>query len=33
MQVLLAEFWENQKVVTRQNRYHGPQFRVTCGTN
>ena len=32
MRGLLEEFWENQEVVTRQNVYHGSQFRVTHGT-
>ena len=32
MQGLLGLFWENREVVTRQNGYHGPQFRVTRGT-
>ena len=31
MRRLLAEFWENQEVVTRQTGYHGPQFRANCG--
>ena len=29
---LLAELWENQEMVTRQNGYHDPKFRVTRGT-
>ena len=32
MQGLLAEFWENREVVTRQNGFYGPYFRATCGT-
>ena len=32
MQGILEDLWENQEVVTRQNRYHGHQFRVTRGT-
>ena len=32
MQRILAGFWENQEVVTRQNGYRGPKFRSTRGT-
>ena len=32
MQGILAEFWENQEVVTRHKSYHDPQFRATQGT-
>ena len=32
MRGMLAELRECQEMVTRQNGYHGPQFRVTCGT-
>ena len=28
---LLAVFWDQQEVVTRQNRYHGPHFKSTRG--
>ena len=31
LQVLLAEFWSRQEVVTRQNGLHGTQFRATRG--
>ena len=26
---LMATFWEQQEVFTRQSRYHGPHFRAT----
>lgn len=29
---VLDELWENKEVVTRHNRYHGPQLRETSGT-
>ena len=29
---LLAVFWDQQEVITRQNRYHGPHFKATKGT-
>ena len=29
---ILADFWKNQEVVTRQIRYHAPQLRATHGT-
>ena len=29
---ILVRFWVNQKVVARQNSYHGPQIRATRGT-
>ena len=32
MRGFLAGFWSRQELVTQQNRYHGPQFRATCGT-
>ena len=32
MRLILAEFWENQEVVTSKNSYHGTQFRATRGT-
>ena len=32
MRGILAEFWENQEVVTRQNGYHGHNFRATHST-
>ena len=32
MRGVLEEFWENQKVITRQNGYSGTQFRATCVT-
>ena len=28
----MAEFWENQDVVTRQKKYHVPQFKAPRGT-
>ena len=31
MYILLAVFWDQQKVVTRQNGYHGPHFKATRG--
>ena len=32
MRGILAELWVQQEVVTRENWYHGPQFRATRGT-
>ena len=32
IQGLLAEFWENQEVITRKNGYHNPKFRETRST-
>ena len=32
MRGILVDFWKNQEVVTRQNRYHGPRFRATHST-
>ena len=29
---ILTEFWSRQEVVTRQNSYHGNQFRENRGT-
>ena len=33
MRIILAEFWENQEVVTRKNGHRVPQLRANCGTN
>ena len=32
MRVVLADLWARQEVFTRQNGYHGPQFRATRRT-
>ena len=32
MRCTLAEFWEYQEVITRQNGYHGTQFRANFQT-